>query len=239
MNRLRGGKAKPYASCAIVPVKTLADAKSRLSSALSPTQRRCLVFAMFKDMLDALAVTPAIDAVLVVTAEPEVAELASRRGATVLHEERRLGLNAALALGAAYAKQRGAGQVLFIPADLPFVTPAELAEIMATAHPAEPSYMTIVPSRDGNGTNALLLSPPDALPPNFGPGSFERHCAQARARGLSPRAIRLKGVATDIDEPNDLAILMERSREGARYGFLHETGRARNGHGREAGVTEP
>jgi 2-phospho-L-lactate guanylyltransferase len=232
--------AEPWASCAIVPVKALSEAKSRLAPALSPTQRRSLVLAMFEDVLDALAATPGIDAVLVVTADSDVGDLARRKGVTVLQEERSLGLNAALSLGAAEAKRRGAVRVLFIPADLPFATPAEIGEIMVPAQPSERHHPVIVPARDGDGTNALLLTPPDALEPSFGPGSFERHCEQARARGLSPRTIRLDGLALDIDEPADLAMLIARSGGRSRYAFLREAGRALEAAtDTKIGVTEP
>jgi 2-phospho-L-lactate guanylyltransferase len=219
-------KTKLWTSCAIVPVKTLAEAKSRLAAVLSPAQRRDLVLAMFEDVLDALAITPSVDAVLVVSADRELSELANRKGAEVLHEESPLGLNAALSLGAAGAKRRGAVRVLFIPADLPFATPAEIGRVMAAADPSAHHHPVIVPSGDGNGTNALLLSPPDALSPSFGPGSFERHCAQARALGLSPRTMQLDGLALDIDEPTDLSRLIARSRGRSRYDFLREARRA-------------
>src|SRR5262249_38506725 len=142
---------------------------------------------------------------------------ASRRGIAVLHEERPLGLNVALSLGAAEAKRRGAARVLFVPADLPFAAPAEIGEVMAAAELSAHHHIAIVPARDWNGTNALLLSPPDAMEPSFGPGSFERHSAQARALGFLPRIMRLESLALDIGEPADLARLVARSRNQHRY----------------------
>jgi 2-phospho-L-lactate/phosphoenolpyruvate guanylyltransferase len=236
----QAGAAKLWTSCAIVPVKALSEAKSRLGPVLSLALRRSLVLAMFEDVLDALAATPGIDSVLVVTADSDVGDLARHKGAAVLHEDRSLGLNAALSLGAAEAKRLGAVRVLFIPADLPFATPAEIGEIMVPPSPSERHHPVIVPARDGDGTNALLLSPPDALEPNFGPRSFERHCAQARERGLSPRTIRLEGLALDIDEPADLAMLIARSRGRNRYAFLREAERALEAAmDAKIGVTEP
>jgi 2-phospho-L-lactate guanylyltransferase len=66
--------------------------------------------------------------------------------------------------------------------------------------------MTIVPSRDGKGTNALAVSPPDLIPFHFGDSSFEPHCAAARALGIEPRVLRLPGLGLDIDTPDDLAL---------------------------------
>ena len=47
--------------------------------------------------------------------------------------------------------------------------------------------VTIVPDRHGTGTNALLLAPPDAIDPSFGPGSFARHRLAAEAAGADVR----------------------------------------------------
>jgi 2-phospho-L-lactate guanylyltransferase len=67
--------------------------------------------------------------------------------------------------------------------------------------------VTIVSDRAGGGTNALLLAPPDAIEPGFGPGSFARHrerCEQARADWHSEP---LPGLLLDIDTPEDLEVL--------------------------------
>ena len=89
--------------------------------------------------------------------------------------------------------------------------------------------MAVVPSRDGAGTNALLLSPPDAMQPEFGEGSFVRHVAQAVALGLEFRVLRLPGIAADIDEPRDLDVLAT-ARCAERYAFIgREIGHAPKG----------
>jgi 2-phospho-L-lactate guanylyltransferase len=80
--------------------------------------------------------------------------------------------------------------------------------------------VALVPSRDGDGTNALLISPPDAFAPSFGPGSFARHLAQAAQLGLTCRTLNLPGLGLDIDEPADLHELMRRTRADPRYAFL-------------------
>ncbi len=54
--------------------------------------------------------------------------------------------------------------------------------------------MTIVPDRHGTGTNALLLAPPQAIAPAFGPGSCERHAAPGR-RGRRRARSRSRALA--------------------------------------------
>jgi 2-phospho-L-lactate guanylyltransferase len=68
----------------------------------------------------------------------------------------------------------------------------------------------IVPDRHGIGTNGLLLAPPDAIAPSFGPGSCERHRAIARAAGLDCRIAHPASLLLDVDTGADLAALRER-----------------------------
>lgn len=70
--------------------------------------------------------------------------------------------------------------------------------------------VVIVPDRHGTGTNGLLLSPPTAIEPSFGPGSCERHRALARAAGLPCRLARPSSLLLDVDTGADLAALRER-----------------------------
>jgi 2-phospho-L-lactate guanylyltransferase len=106
--------------------------------------------------------------------------------------------------------------VLTLPADVPMVTAAEIRRVMDV----EGEGVTVVPSSDGDGTNALLLAPPDALVPSFGAGSFVRHVDGARACGIRCRILHLPGLGTDIDLPRDLTSLMREKRNDPRYNFL-------------------
>jgi 2-phospho-L-lactate/phosphoenolpyruvate guanylyltransferase len=216
---MKARRPKPAGSIwAVVPVKTIAFAKARLAGVLSASARRRLLVTMLEDVLALLLDEPAVDRVLVVTADIEIHALAEHRGAKALHEGRATGLNPAMRLGIAYAAGQGARGVLLLPADVPLATAAEIGQI--TAHSQEGPGAVIVPSRDGEGTNALFFSPPGALDPSFGAGSFARHCRQAVARGLELRILRLSGLGVDIDEAADLATLLRSRRGSGRYSFL-------------------
>ena len=93
--------------------------------------------------------------------------------------------------------------MLTLPGDIPLVTAAEIAQLLAAHRPA-PAF-TIAPSHDEMGSNAVLLSPPDAVPLRFGDDSFVPHLAAAEACGIAPTVLHLPGIALDIDNPSDLA----------------------------------
>ena len=88
-----------------------------------------------------------------------------------------------------------------LPADVPLVTPGELNCLLGSGATGAGQRATLVPAADGDGTNAMLLEPPAALQPAFGPGSYVRHLSQALARRLDVEVRHLPGLAGDIDRP--------------------------------------
>lgn len=211
---------------AVVPVKALADAKRRLAPVLSSDLRRQLVLTMLEDVLTTLCSVETIDSVLIVTPDARVAALAEAKGAAVVREERAVGLNPALARGLAHAQHGGATSAIIVPADVPLATADEVRSVVAAAANGE-GRVALVSSADGDGTNALALAPPQVLVPSFGPGSFARHLARAVAQRLDTRVLHMPGLAADVDEPHDIAKLLERTSGSLRYAFLRQ-GSGRN-----------
>jgi 2-phospho-L-lactate/phosphoenolpyruvate guanylyltransferase len=191
---------------AILPIKSFAGAKQRLSELLTAGPRAVLAEAMFSDVLLALRRTSAIDEVLVVTGDLGAQRIAGGQGATVLddHED---GHNAAATAGIRYAVETAAERALLVPGDCPLLDPVELGALLA--RPAAPESALIIPDRHGTGTNALLLTPPDALVPAFGPGSCQRHAGNAEAEGTPHEIVEVPSLALDVDTPEDLHALQE------------------------------
>ena len=78
-----------------------------------------------------------------------------------------------------------------------------------TGSACTPRAALIVPDRHGSGTNALVLSPPDAFEPAFGPDSCARHISRARAAGISFAYEELESLALDLDTPEDMYLLRD------------------------------
>jgi 2-phospho-L-lactate guanylyltransferase len=202
---------------AIVPVKTLPQAKGRLARVLHPAERRALVQTMLGDVLAALLATRGIARVGVISADADVLAQARALGAESLRDQG-ADLNAALAQAARYYAAEGAQGVLVLPADVPLATPAALEQLIAAA-PEQGA--AIVPSRDG-GTNALLVRPPLALPFRFGPGSLAQHERAAQERGMPFVVADIAGVNLDVDQADDLLLLAEREGSTATQRLLRE-----------------
>jgi 2-phospho-L-lactate guanylyltransferase len=195
---------------AVLPVKGFSRAKQRLRDRVPDGPRAGLAEAMVTDVLAALERVRGLDGVIVVTGEPVAAVLASSAGAEVVHDDAEAGQSAATALGIVRAVERGADRVLLVPGDCPALDADELDALLAL-----PDAVVIVPDRHGSGTNALLLAPPTAIAPSFGPGSRARHEAAARAAGVPWRALDVPSLGMDADTPDDLATLERSGRIGA------------------------
>lgn len=187
---------------ALVPVKSLHAAKSRLSPVLALEERQQLVLAMLQDVLATLRAVPELASVSVVTADARVAAAALRAGA-VVRAESAAGLNGALTNAAAEANRNGASAVLLLFADLPLATPAEIRALLRHRQHAD---VVLGAARDG-GTNAMLVPVPLPMPLLFGAHSLQRHQHAARERGLCVATVQSAGLEHDIDQPEDVARL--------------------------------
>lgn len=206
---------------AVVPVKDLRNAKQRLAGVLGADERQELFRAMLEDVLTTLAASAGLAGILVVTRDPEVRRLAERYGARVLIEQANRGHTAASTLGAQTLAAEGVGMVQ-LPADIPLVTPADIDAVLQ-AHRAAPA-VTIAPSRDERGSNAVACSPADALPLRFGDDSFYPHLERTRGLGIEPEIVRRPGLALDVDTPADLAALLAAPSATRAYAYLTESG---------------
>jgi 2-phospho-L-lactate guanylyltransferase len=209
---------------AVVPVKELAGAKQRLSSCLSPDERRTLATAMLEDVLDAVSAVPVLAGVLVVTVDPAATSLASRYGAQIVTEGAREGHTGAVTAAARLLVREGRAGMMTMPGDIPRLSSAEIAATLA-AHRAAPAF-TIVPAHDDRGSNTVICSPPDAVPLRFGEDSFYPHLDAARGRGIDPLVVRQAGIGMDIDHPVDLVafLRMSPSAPTRTLAFLEQSG---------------
>jgi len=178
---------------AIVPVKGLDGAKSRLAPLLSTDERARLVVAMLEDVLDACNEASAVDRTLLVTPDPALAP----PGVDVLVDG---GRGHAEALAAALADPRAAGGALVVMADCPLVQPDSLDALAAAAQP-----VALVASADG-GTNAFAISEPGLIEPAFEiPRSAAVTVERARHAGYEPAVLDDPLLALDVDRPEDVA----------------------------------
>ncbi|GAB4047633.1 CofC family guanylyltransferase [Catellatospora paridis] len=199
----------------LVPLKPLAEAKSRLRGAAA--RHEDLVLDLARATVSAALAAAGVARVLVVTRDSRAAAVLRACGAGVLSDEGR-DLNDALRraaaavagigeppggapVGAGNRRRRAAaaGPVVALPADVPALRPTELSEALAAAA----GRRAFVPDAAGVGTVLLVAAPGGALDPRFGPGSAGAHerSGALRLAGAWPTLRR------DVDTAADLAVV--------------------------------
>ena len=206
---------------AVLPVKRFEAAKQRLAAGVDDQRRRQLVEAMVADVLEAIGRARTIERTIVVTGDPIAQELAAEAGAEVVPDPADAGHIEAAQAGIVRAEAEGARCVVLLPGDCPLLDPRELDRLL-TGVPDH--YVGIVPDRHGPGTNALVLSPPDAIVPSFGEGSCARHVAAARQAGIPFEVEKLATLGLDLDTPADIIALTRQL--SARRGGARRTAKA-------------
>lgn len=188
----------------VVPIKDFGCAKQRLSGLLSERQRRWLARRLAERTLRFFARWFPWLHVLVVTPSAEVAELAGTLGVSVLREAGTDGLSAAVTQAAGWSIAHGFDSQLVIPADIGRLDADEIAALLR--HPRPRPSVIVCAARDG-GTNALLTTPPAAIPFAFGERSSEAHRKAAQRRGIPCTVLCFPHLSIDIDTTRDLSYL--------------------------------
>jgi len=183
---------------AVIPVKRLGAAKSRLRGAVPDARHQELALAMVRDTVAAVLACAEVAELLVVTDDPAVARAVADLGARAVPDRPDAGLNAALRFGAdvvaGLSRRRAA-----LTGDLPALRADELGSALRAA-----GGRSLVPDAGGSGTVLLTAPPGVALDPRFGAGSAAAHAAS----GAWPLSGGWPGLRQDVDTAADLNIVL-------------------------------
>lgn len=202
---------------AVVPLKNLKLAKSRLSNILAEGERQELVLAMFDDVLVSLRESPFIDKIFLV-ADKYFNPIADVQ---MITEIKNRGYDEAIIEALKDSRVNQAQAMLILPADLPLVSTDELDTLIRDQ---EDGSIRIAGARDQDGTNALVMKPPSLLATSFGVGSFERHKKFAKALSVKIEEVNLPGLSFDVDTEKDLIDFVQTKSDTRTYRFLDESG---------------
>jgi 2-phospho-L-lactate guanylyltransferase len=192
---------------AIVPIKPLNRSKSRLSSVLDIKQRESLSRQMLQRTLDTLTEVEGIGGIMVVSRDAGALSLARGYGVQTLQESGAPELNASLTRTTQVVGTFNASGVLVLASDIPLFQPADIEAMVALA--AETPAVVIAADRRREGTNALLVKPPGAIPYRFGIGSLKKHSDEAEAAGAALHIYESPTLGLDVDIPDDLDLYRE------------------------------
>lgn len=180
----------------LVPVKRFADGKRRFGDR---PDRAALAEAFARDTIDAVAASPRVRMLLVMTDDAHLVDDLRLPVAAAVRAQRAPGLNAAISEGLQFAQESWPdyGHAV-LQGDLPALVPEDLDR---TLEMAEEVPLALVPDAAGTGTVLITGQPGMPLLPAFGPNSAARH------RDLGHRLLRgTERLRRDVDGPDDLDV---------------------------------
>ncbi len=190
----------------ILPVKPFDEGKSRLRGVLLAEEVEQFNKKQFEWTLSCAEKVVEKPNIFVISHSHEVLQLSANLG-FVAEEEIGNTLNDAVMQGMHAVDDAGGGPVLILPTDLPLLSENDIRALLDCT--LEDPEILIVPDRTYSGTNALLLSKPHLIQPEYGSHSFLKHCNQAADRHLNLTIYHNKNIQMDIDTPEDLFALRQ------------------------------
>ena len=189
----------------VIPVKSLKNVKSRLSTILSREARHRLTFKMLLDVLQTVKQVKNIWEILVVSSDKKILNFAKDLGVETLQEEKDSGVNSAISCALNHLQYDENSALLILPSDIPLITPRDVN--VAINLGLEKQSITISPSLRFDGTNLLLLNPPKVIPTFYEDDSFHKHVAEAFKRNVKVKLYVSWRIMLDVDETEDLKML--------------------------------
>ena len=194
--------------CAVVPAKEFDVAKSRLATALTCRERQALSEAMLKDVLNSLSCCGYVDQIMLVTRDERAINLAETYGARVLVDSPEDDVTKAIAKAAAELAGEDFQTMLTVMSDIPLLTTREVEVLLMLDRRSVGSIL--IPSGDGQGTNAVLCSPAHYSHFRFDGKSYRLNKNLAASCGRPVRQHISRDIGLDIDTIEDIDRFLKR-----------------------------
>lgn len=193
---------------AVLPLKDLAEAKTRLSGVLLPSERRALAMAMVEDVMAVLSAHSEVAAITLVSDDPVAHLLAASFRANWLPEKslQCRGLNAVIGATIDHLLAAGERHLLVLHGDLPGLSGEDLTAVFGQQRAS--GGLVIGTDLAGTGTNLLAFDASLRPAFRFGADSCRAHQAWAESAGVPVFVSRQAGIAFDVDGADDLALLL-------------------------------
>jgi 2-phospho-L-lactate guanylyltransferase len=187
---------------AVIPMKNLHYAKSRLSNILTLQQRKELVLFLFNITIKTLKKSKFISEIIVVSSDKTI-EKFSFKNRLIFIKDLDNGVNNAIILADRYCVQNNIDANIVIPHDLPFISVKEI-DYICNISEKYPKCVIICPSKRFDGTNILFRKPPRVIATFYDNNSYLNHLKEAEKFNIPLESINLDNLMFDIDTREDL-----------------------------------
>src|SRR5688572_24730669 len=187
---------------AVIPMKSLHSAKSRLSNILTAQQRKNLAMYLLDATIKELKKSNFISEIIIVSNDKALKQYSCINNLKFIKDSDE-GVNQAVILADKYCIDNGINATIVIPQDLPFISAKEIDEICTISNKYH-KCIIICPSKRFDGTNVLFRKPPDVIKTFYDDNSYINHLKEARKFNIPIESLDLDKLKLDIDTKEDL-----------------------------------
>jgi 2-phospho-L-lactate guanylyltransferase len=191
---------------AIIPVKTFSKAKTRLN--LQQTSKEEICSIMLQEVLKTISSSKLINKIVMVSKDEAALKIGRQFNVIELFDDES-GVNNAINLADKYLFDKKFDCSVIFPQDIPIMTSFDIDILLGFIRSID--SVIIVPSRQFNGTNALVRCPASLMQTKYDMGSYthQMDAANAKAKNISIALIRR--MMLDIDDESDLAFMLKQN----------------------------
>ena len=187
-------------------MKTFSVAKTRLK--LSKTQKEEICKAMLEEVLYTVSKSQLIDKIILVSKDETALKL-GRQFNTVEIFDDESGVNHAVYLADQYILDNKYDRSIIFPQDIPIMRSSDIDSLLGFRE-SEKSVI-IVPSRQLNGTNALVRCSTNIIKTQYDRGSYAFQLDAAKAVSQNVSIALIRRIMLDIDDEHDLAFMLNQN----------------------------
>ncbi len=199
---------------AIIPVKTFSKAKTRLN--LQPDCKEEICSLMLQEVLRTVSDCKIVNQIVLVTKDEDALKIGKQFNAVGIFDDE-LGVNNAINLADEYLSDKNFDCSVIFPQDIPTMTSTDIETLLGFIKST--NSVIIVPSRQFNGTNALVRCPSGLMQTKYDLGSYTHQIDAARTRTNNISIALIRRMMLDIDDESDLAFMLK---QNSKHGFCNK-----------------
>lgn len=187
---------------AVIPMKSLHSAKSRLSNILTAQQRKNLAMYLLDATIKEIKKSCIISEIIIVSNDKAVKNYSCLNNLKYIKDSEE-GVNKAVILADNYCIDNGINANIVIPHDLPFISAKEIDKICTMSNKYH-KCIIICPSKRFDGTNILFRKPPDVIKTHYDDNSYMNHLKEAYKFKIPIESLDIVKLRFDLDTKEDL-----------------------------------
>ena len=191
---------------AIIPVKTFSKAKTRLNLQQDCKEEICSL--MLQEVLRTVSDCKIVNQIILVTKDEDALKIGRQFNVVGIFDDE-LGVNNAINLADEYLSDKNFDCSVIFPQDIPTMTSTDIETLLGFIKST--NSVIIVPSRQFNGTNALVRCPSGLMQTKYDLGSYTHQIDAARTRTNNISIALIRRMMLDIDDESDLVFMLKQN----------------------------